>query len=358
MKIIIAGRGRSKIHEKSLANAFKSIGCDVNLFLWGKYLDPEEKSKNFFKNFFLRIENKLEIGFTTTKINNDLIKFLDRDTNLLFIYRGRLISSNTIKKLKNKYPSLVIASYNNDSFISKHYNKFYWARFKKAIKFYDIIFSYRPNEIEHYNYFGANYVKLLPPWFVKEINHPVSLSKSEKKIYNTDIVFSGHYENDGREKIIEKLVLDGFKFNLFGPGWNKIVNNNSILKFLYPVKQLKPDDYNKSICGAKIAICMYSNLNMDVYTRRCFEIPATRTLMIAKRTEAIKSFFKEDHEAVYYDTYKEMKQKLKFYLQNNRERKKIAENGYKRATKDKYDVIGRAEKIIEHYNNYLASNFN
>lgn len=68
-------------------------------------------------------------------------------------------------------------------------------------------------------------------------------------------------------------------------------------------------------------------------TRRIFEGMSCEKLVITDRLSSNKQLdeiFKEDEEIVFYSTKEEALEKIQFYLNNDRERNRIAENGYKK----------------------------
>jgi len=72
--------------------------------------------------------------------------------------------------------------------------------------------------------------------------------------------------------------------------------------------------------------------------------------MVAKRTKEMQDFFKEDRECIYFDNIPELIEKIDFYLKNDSLRREVAENGYQRAMSSGYDVISRANHVLESYN--------
>ena len=66
------------------------------------------------------------------------------------------------------------------------------------------------------------------------------------------------------------------------------------------------------------------------------------------KSEMLK-LFKEDEECVFFNDSQDLIEKIGFYLKNTELREKIAHNGYKRAVNSGYDVIGRAQHILESY---------
>ena len=68
-------------------------------------------------------------------------------------------------------------------------------------------------------------------------------------------------------------------------------------------------------------------------TRRIFEGMSCKKLVITDRLSSNKQLdqiFKEDEEIVFYSTKEEALEKIQFYLNNDQERNRIAENGYKK----------------------------
>ena len=68
-------------------------------------------------------------------------------------------------------------------------------------------------------------------------------------------------------------------------------------------------------------------------TRRIFEGMSCKKLVITDRLSSNKQLdqiFKEDEEIVFYSTKEEALEKIQFYLNNDQERNRIAEHGYKK----------------------------
>lgn len=66
-------------------------------------------------------------------------------------------------------------------------------------------------------------------------------------------------------------------------------------------------------------------------TRRIFEGMSCKKLVITDRlplNKQLDQIFKEDEEIVFYSTKEEALEKIQFYLNNDQERNRIAENGY------------------------------
>lgn len=363
MKILIAGDWHSELHEQPLYEALKNIGHDVYKFSWHQYFklanansNPEisqkVKEKNFIKNISYRFQNKYMIGPIIYYLNNDLVtKICDLRPDVVFIYRGSHILKGTLVKIKKLYPTMLIVGYNNDDPFSPYYPKWKWRHFKSSVKIYDLILSYRKLNIPEYYSYGAKQVKLFRSWFDKSRHFNTQLTESEKSKYNCDIVFIGHYENDGRIKYLEEIAKRGWNLKIFGPReWNRELKKSKYLKKHYPISLIWGKEYNLAINGAKIALCFFSKPNRDTYTRRVFEISATKTVLLSEYTDEMKSLFKPDEEALYFKSIDEMVLHVNSILNNKNKRIQIENFGNRRVYNDGHEVNDRAIKLIEYIN--------
>jgi hypothetical protein len=181
---------------------------------------------------------------------------------------------------------------------------------------------------------------------VPELNHPSDLSAEERQVYGCDVVFIGHYEADKRIQYLEATARAGHHLHVHGPDYPKQLNV-PYLRGLLPVIPVRGEDYNKALCGAKIALCFLSALNRDTYTRRNFEIPATKTMMLSEYSDDLATLFVEGRDAAFFRTEEELLSKLVFYIGKEAERKSIAEAGYGRVWGDGHDVMSRVKQLTE-----------
>jgi len=352
MKILVTGDFHSEIHEKAFCRSFSEIGHEVHQFSWSDYFKGypygKEKEKNVFKSFYYRFQNKFLFGPVIDRINKDLlVKAKQIKPDLIFIYRGTHIYSRTILELKNG--GVIIFGYNNDDPFGKNYPKYFWHHFKKSIPYYDHIFAYRGKNIEDYRKIGFNKVGLLRSYYIKEKNFNIENLVSEKYVCN--VIFVGHYENDGRDELIKRIIDEGIDFKLFGSEWRKSKYYN-IFKNKFGEIRVLEEDYNLALNSAKIDLVFLSNLNNDTYTRRCFEIIAAKKFMLSDYSDDLNSMFESGKEADYFKNSDELIEKIKYYLANNEKREEIAKAGYNRLIKDRHEVIDRAKEVINVYNKF------
>lgn len=348
MKILVAGDWHSQLHEEPVCQALEQLGQDVVGFPWHQYFE----SKGALEALAipaLKFQNKYMVGPSVSRLNRDLVACVASEKpDVIFVYRGSHIYPKTLKNIRHINSRTVLVGYNNDDPFSPLYPWWKWRHFLAGITEYDLVLAYRLHNLEDFRKAGARRVKLLPPWFVPSKNHPEELNEEDKKRFSCDVVFAGHYEADGRLKCLEEIVKRGLKLNLFGHdyGWHPTLKRSEILRHLIPVTTVWGEDYNKALCGAKVALCFLSKLNRDTYTRRCFEIPATGTLMLSEYTPELAQLFRPGIEADFFSSPEELAEKIDFYLTKDEIRKQVATAGRKRVISDGHDVASRMKHVL------------
>lgn len=349
MKILVAGDWHSKLHEEAVYRAFKTLGHEVYRFSWYEYFKSSFSGTfSFIENFTKKFQNKFIIGTIINAINNDFIKTVNTyQSDIIFLYRGTHIKCKTLQTIKQNFPSTILIGYNNDDPFAHGHPYWLWRHFLPSIPEYDMILAYRYHNIEDFKRAGAKQVHLLRSWFVPEYNYPVILSDEDKRQFECDVVFIGHYEPDGRLEILDEIVKHGFKLKIFGTEWNEVIHKSRLLSQFRTIKAVRDADYNKALNSAKVALCFLSKLNRDTYTRRCFEIPATKTLLLSEYSEDLATLYQEGVEADFFRTKEELISKLKCYIENDQLRQSVAEAGYRRVIHDGHDVVSRMQQVLE-----------
>jgi hypothetical protein len=292
----------------------------------------------------LKFQNKFIFGSRLTKLNKDLIdKTIRLKPDMLFIYRGTHVHSRTLREIKKKNPKCQIYGYNNDDPFSSGHPFWLWRHFLESVNLYDLLFAYRKHNIKEYMNFGAKRVELLMPWFIVEKDKPSQDHFLNKATY--DVVFVGHFEKDGRIEYIKELDKSSYKFGLFGPNWERAPDFDWLKKYR-PILPVFGDSYRQIITSSKIGICLFSKLNRDTYTRRCFEIPAMGVFLLCQYSEDIAKIFEDKVDAVFFYDPEDMINKIKFYLEHDDLRIKIAASGRRRVISDGHDVVSRMHYVV------------
>lgn len=346
MKILVAGDWHSELHEEGVYQALTSLGHDVLRFAWHEYFRADGSALSVA---WQKLQNKYLLGPLINRLNDDLLACARNERpDVLFIYRGTHILPATLRAIRDASPGTRLVGYNNDDPFSPHYPKWLWRHFLAGLKDYDIVLAYRHQNVLDFRGAGARRVELLRSWYIAERNHPVALTDAERSIYDADVVFVGHYEADGRVELLEEVVRQGWRLRLYGPGydWDPVISRSPELRSQIPVRLVWGEEYNKALCGGKVALCFLSKLNRDTYTRRCFEIPATGTLMLSERTEDLEEMFRPGKEADFFAGKEEFLAKLHLYLGDDARRQGVAQAGMRCVRESGHDVVSRMQMML------------
>ena len=347
--ILIVGEFMWPWYQEALLNAFKSQKICVDTikwfdFFWKRFPNNDLK----FKSLFHKIQYVFLFGPLVNKINNELYeKAICQKPDVIFLYSATMIYNSTIIKIKQKLPSTIFCQYTNDNPFSNKRTFGIWKNFIKNIPLCDIHFIFRESDRQSYLNYGASIVKTFLPYYIEKKDYHIPLKNIPKK-FHSDVVFAGHYENDGRLELLEGIIKKGYNLKLFGYGWNTRIKEkvNSPLKSLMPIQSVTGIEYNYAICGSKLALCFLSKINKDTYTRRNFEIPAMGQLLLSEFSDDLDKIFKADEEVFFFKDNKEFFTKLDLICSNEDIRIRVKKNLQDFIIKGEHSVTSRAIKIL------------
>lgn len=346
LRVLLVGEYVWPWYQEACATALEQHGCDVVRFGW---LDDfrrfsQDASEPIFRSFWRRIQHRLGIGPTVWRVYARLLKLARASQpDIVWFYNVQLIAPSVVRAMKKDLPGATFVQYANDNPFSSDAKRSIWRYYLSSIPLFDKHFSYRHSNIEDYRRYGATSVHLLRSYFIREEDFPVPQEEIPDK-FKCDVVFAGHYEDDGRVEVLEAICDAGYRLNLFGGGWNAALSTlreDSPLRSKYPIAPAIGADYRYAICGAKVALCFLSTLNRDTYTRRNFQIPAMEVAMLSQYTDDLAEMYEADREAVFFKNQRDLLCQLERLVNDDAWRRAIAHAGYKKVYSAGHDVRGR-----------------
>ena len=190
--------------------------------------------------------------------------------------------------------------------------------------------------------------------YAPNIHRPMKISEEEKMQFGGPVGFIGDYEIE-RAQSMFFLAQHGVPIRVWGPNWNRKCRLNH-LHLKIEGKPLWGDDYAKAICSFDINLVFLRKINRDLQTQRSIEIPACSGFMLAERTNEHLELFEEGKEAEFFSTKEELLEKVRYYLNHEEERKRIAQAGRERCLKSGYSNQERIKEIIRIIENLYERN--
>lgn len=336
--MLLVGSFMWPMYTPAFLSGFKELGCEVSCLNTDEFCYKDNILSKVANNFL----NRFHIGSPIHKLNNELIDRLSvLSPDFIFLYRTYSIYPKTCREIKKR--GIPLFTYNNDDPFCGVPSTSFFRYFLKSTLYADYNFVYRKKNVADYMKIGVKNAGILLPYFIKKNNFYI------QKERDISIAFLGHFESDGRDIVIKKMVDAGIPVMVFGGDeWKAAPLYDEIKDVIQPKQGGKA--YNDTLNRLQIAIVFLSKINHDTYTRRCFELPITKTLMLCEYTNDMDYMFPDNECAVYFRNPDEAVAKSKSLLENPSEICRIAENGYNRVLQLGCTETDRCKEIILKYN--------
>ena len=330
-RVLIGGDWRWPIYEEALAWGFRELGWEVIEFR----LLAEEDALGF-------AGVKLRYAPALRGLNERFLDTVARTRpDMVFLQRCDLILPEAIRAVRDVSARTVVFQFHNDDPFIGMRNRIKCRHFLHSLPYANATFVFRPVNVEDARRFGAPLVEVLPPYYVRTLHHPVS-----DGVVDYDVVFIGHYEPDGRAQAIEALAATGLRVGLFGTRWDEAPRSCAWIRSQCAVP-VRGDEYRRTLSRAKMALVLLSRLNRDVWTTRCFEIPACGVAMLVPDNEHMRAFF-TDEEAIYYrdGDVADLVAKAVAWSRSPDQCEEVAQAGWRRCMADGHSETDRARQIV------------
>ena len=345
MKWLLTEDWSTHLYAEPLFHRLAELGEDVHAFKECSFYPtaPPAGVLAPWRARWIQAQHRLRAGPRTLQLNLALLRRAENlRPDVLLLFRGDQVWPSTLAAIKQR--GVYVVGWHNDNPFSSAYPWYIWRHFRRSIPLYDRLYAYRQSNIEDFARAGCTRIGQLRSFYLRELNHPVPVPPTPE--YVNGVCFCGHWEPDGRDDYIAGLLdAQDLDFRLWGTLWERSPLFPRIERRFGRIGPLYKESYNLALNGTKIALVFLSGLNQDTYTRRCFEIPAAGTFMLAQYTPDLASMFSEGIEAEYFRTPAEMLSKIRYYLVNELARNQIAAAGRERLLRDGHEALDRARQV-------------
>lgn len=281
-------------------------------------------SNEFLYDLFNRVSersnwNKIECFFT----NQGLIRATKNyRPDLLFIDTGETICPETLRTIAEmKERPIIINWLLDDPFRNPN-----WGNVIRGLPFYDYLFVFDPYYIGPLKGAGAKDVRYLPLACDPDIHRKFNLDTKEMAKLNTEVCFAGTLTSKRVQLFNE---LNGFDLGLWG--WHtKILKKYPTVKRFYRGKAFG-EMLSKVFSYSKIVLNIHHEQSVLGVNLRTFEAAGCKAFQLVDYIKEIQSLFTIGEEIITYKSYRELKEKIIYYLKHENEMEEIAQNAQKRA---------------------------
>jgi spore maturation protein CgeB len=330
MRILYVGPMDSNGTCYSRFNALKTLVNDIEVFDTDKYWKGWQGTSSIRRS----IEFRIFIGPLFRSINSELYRLVKKTKpNVVWIDKGSWLWPSTLKKIRDE--GVFLVHHITDALHPDPW-KMKWMNLllRKTVLSYQAFFTTNEADYNVLSKRSPQQFHLTDLGYDHERFTPAPLDDVLLSEWKNELVFIGHYE-PRTENFVKELILNKLPVKVYGQGWEKIKNNrffNGYVEF----KPLLGLEYVHALKAADIALGFLSEWNHNQTTPRSFEIPACGTFLLAMRTPRHQEFFKEGEEAEFFTDGQELCAKVRYYLEHQEERERIALNGMVRCQQSGY----------------------
>ena len=333
--------------DKYIKSAFKDNGAKVGSnrsnFKLNKYihflrLHQIEKVRTLELRYYLKEYN--------TKLYNDCVSY---KPDVFMTFNGGRLFPHTIESIKKQCKCMMVCIIGDDPWDSiRHVNDF-----PHSLKYYDFIFNGEPA-------WDINIRRVAPDakvyWqyggFSPDIYHPIDsdiINDGDKKKYECDLSFTGSSYGSKAEGAYRSDVLGyvaDYDLKIWGDdNWPYRFKYLPQLREKYQGDRLPYEDLRKLYTLSRINLNIPAPQVLSSFQPRVFEIAAVKGFQIADYRPLMRKLFTEN-ELVTFDTIGELREKIRYYLDNETERRKIAKRLHKKVVEN-YTWKHWAHRILD-----------
>jgi len=327
LNVYAKGRARQRALER--------IGAEVKAISHTP-IGGEDKGHPDF-SFAFRLAWKLAVHLDTEGVNCRLpLEVKALNPNLVWIEKGNMVKASTLRRIRAECPKVVIAAYSEDDM----FNPLNRTRaFTAGLRDYDVVFttkSYNANPDELPT-LGAKRCVMVDKAFDPDQHFPIDINQEEREAYGADVGFIGSYAPERGETVLY-LAEQGVRVRVWGNGWDAFsgVRPNLLIERRALVNTENDLRYTKGVAATHINLGFLRKANRDLQTDRSIEIPACGGFMLAEYSDEHARLFADGMEAVFYHDHSEMIEKVHYFLDHEKERRAVAENGRRRCVESGY----------------------
>lgn len=289
--------------------------------------------------------NKIKLPGSDWQFQRELLKTVrEVDPDIVFIIKGENISKNTIHDLKKECDTFVY-NWNPDNPFMSRSEKRRLQTYLEAGPEYDGCFIWSKTLAEQLEQeYGFDDIFYLPFAHDPDLHRPLPPNKD----YQCEVIFAGMY-SEKREEMLSELATSDIDLSIYGSYWKRKCGPE--VEDAVEGSKLLGEAYATAYSSAKMVLNVLAEHNLDDHNMRTFETPATGTLMLTPDTTGQREFF-DDDEVAYYSSPSDLLDQVKYYLEHEQERERIAANGRKAVKEHTYRA--RMETVVEVYRNQVT----
>jgi spore maturation protein CgeB len=332
--ILILGTSASGSLESSYLRAFQRVGWKT--YVWDPITALGRAARG---NRFGRLFNTfVHVEPWANKANAELLRVTDElRPDLILAIGTRGLRGGTLAQVKVRLPDVLIYCIYPDSPHNLDSDRIH------CLPFFDRVTTSSPAWVPAFQKLGAARVSYLP--FAADIDLHRPFSENGQPRIKHDLGFIGTWRPE-RELFLEQLA--DFDLCVWGSDyWKHRTRRESPLRSRWGGRSIFGSEFGKVCHETKILLNILDPVTWPGPNMRSFEQSACRAFSLVTRSPAVTEVFKEGEHVECFDSVGEAREKIDFYLRNEKARQQIADRSYDLVVHQGHTYVDRAQQVIK-----------
>jgi hypothetical protein len=284
---------------------------------------------------------RFPVGPLIAGVNADLITaVLEEKPDIVWFDKPLQFTPSTIRRVKEL--GAITVCFNQDNPFGPR-NDGGWHQFYKIYRMLDLHCLFRNADIQRYQEWGLNYIKIQLSYDPREhFPPPAGWSDADR---NREVSYIGS-PHENRPQFLRSLIESfDIPVSISGPRWDRVLSKDERGRYKW-CGMLRDAEYRETLWRSKINLAFITHLNEEDVVHKSFEIAACRGFLLAERSPEHQRCFQEGKEAEFFSSIEECADKIRYYLDHPAEREEIAASGCERAKLSGYDNDTKLSRVL------------
>ncbi len=320
-----SGDEGSYTYASSFASSMRKLECDVKRFNCKRSFLPcvNGTSQRFFRGV-----KQVNDAFMNRELRRQFKDFLP---DVVFLLKAENVSFKTLRWIKRRAPECKLMNFYPDSpFVFWNGNSN--ANVLLSFPLYDRFAIWSHMLVKPLLSSGCRDVPYFPFGYDDELFFAgIEITREEKEKFQCDVSFVGTWDLQREEEMSEIIrIIPNVDLVIWGNGWKENVAPKSDLFKHIRAGVLNASDMARVFHCSKMVLNFLRPQNMTSHNMRTFEATGCGAFLLTERSyEQAELFFEEGRSIACFANKTELIEKIRYYLEHDLERKKIAREGHR-----------------------------
>ena len=333
--LLIVGTSQVERLESSYARAFQKLNWHVHFWNPLEALHRKSRGHRLGRIFssFVNVEAWLR------KANLELIELAESlRPDLILVITTEGVRAGTLAQIRVQLPRTPICCIFPDTPHNLVPDRI------QCLPFFDLVAAVSPAWVNAFERLGAQRVTFLPLAADTDLHCPATVDSSASHMRH-DVAFIGNWR-PAREAFLEQLI--DFDLCLWGSNyWKRNTRQGSQLRSRWGGQAIYGEKFAQACAQTRILLNIIDGVGWPGPNMRTFEQPACRAFSLVTRTPAVLELFREGETIECFDSAEEAREKIRYYLENEAERQRIADASYQFVVQSGHTYVDRARQLLE-----------